>query len=206
MLLNDGYDVWIGHQRATYWSHGHVHLNSTDRQEYYETGFQNGMFNYSTEFSETGPYSAQGLSNTAIALISGPNCCLGSAPIRFVNGWDGTTSYKNLLQWQQGIRTNNFAYYDYGSSARNMQAYGRPTPPVYNVGRIPRRMPILIIAGGRDWYSPSQGIRLLLSQLQQQAILINLTNYAHYDLEFSVRRETDMYVPILRYLGGPRFH
>ncbi|KAG0587759.1 hypothetical protein KC19_2G189200 [Ceratodon purpureus] len=102
MLLNDGYDVWIGHQRATYWSHGHVHLNSTDR-EYYETGFQNGMFNYSTEFSETGPYSAQGLSNTAIALISGPNCCLGSAPIRFVNGWDGTTSYKNLLQWQQGI-------------------------------------------------------------------------------------------------------
>ncbi|KAG0626832.1 hypothetical protein M758_2G154800 [Ceratodon purpureus] len=71
--------------------------------EYYETGFQNGMYNYSSEFPETGPYSAQGLSNTAIALISGPNCCLGSAPTRFVNGWDGTTSYKNLLQWQQGI-------------------------------------------------------------------------------------------------------
>ncbi|KAG0614399.1 hypothetical protein M758_6G173600 [Ceratodon purpureus] len=32
MLLNDGFDVWIGHQRATYWSHGHVHLKPTDRE------------------------------------------------------------------------------------------------------------------------------------------------------------------------------
>lgn len=34
MLLNDGYDVWIGHHRATYWSHGHIHLQPTDRVHY----------------------------------------------------------------------------------------------------------------------------------------------------------------------------
>ncbi|KAG0558874.1 hypothetical protein KC19_10G060900 [Ceratodon purpureus] len=288
MLLNDGFDVWIGHQRATYWSRGHTHLKSTDREywnwswdqhaqydlpaqvlyistetnqpvhfiglsqaatvgvaaatdhetaqmirsltligptayrgytnslvldawayifgyaidsEYYATGFQNGAFNYSTEFPQTG----SGVGNTAISVISGPNCCLSSAPMQFVNGWDGTTSFKNLLHWQQGIRTNNFAHYDHGSSARNMQAYGRTTPPAYNVGLIPRRMPVLIVAGGRDWFAPSQGIRLLLSQLQQQATLINMTNYAHYDLEFSVRREVDVYLPVLQYLEGPKF-
>ena len=104
-----------------------------------------------------------------------------------------------------GIRTNSFAHYDYGNAARNVKAYGRATPPAYNVGQIPRRMPILIFGGGRDWFAPPQGIRLLLSQLQQQATFVNLTNYAHYDLLFSVRRETDIYLPTLQYLEGPQF-
>lgn len=34
MLLEDGFDVWIGHQRATYWGHGHVQHTSTDRVKY----------------------------------------------------------------------------------------------------------------------------------------------------------------------------
>ena len=34
LLLEDGFDVWIGHQRATYWGHGHVKHASTDRVEY----------------------------------------------------------------------------------------------------------------------------------------------------------------------------
>lgn len=33
----------------------------------------------------------------------GPNCCLGSTTIELNNGWDGTTSFKNLLHWQQGL-------------------------------------------------------------------------------------------------------
>lgn len=104
-----------------------------------------------------------------------------------------------------GIRTNNFAHYDYGNPARNVQAYGQADPPAYNVEQIPRRLPILIVGGGRDWFAPPQGIRLLLSQLLQQVTFINLTNYAHYDLQFSVRRETDVYLPILQYLEGPKF-
>lgn len=35
MLLNDGFDVWIGHSRATYWGHGHVQLKPTDRVAYF---------------------------------------------------------------------------------------------------------------------------------------------------------------------------
>lgn len=101
-----------------------------------------------------------------------------------------------------GIRSNNFSHYDYGNPVSNMQAYGRATPPAYNVEQIPSHLPILIIGGGRDWFAPPQGISLLLSQLQQQATLINLTNYAHYDLGFSARRETDMYLPILGFLEG----
>ena len=31
MLFEDGFDVWVGHQRATYWGHDHVQLHFTDR-------------------------------------------------------------------------------------------------------------------------------------------------------------------------------
>ncbi|KAL2611284.1 hypothetical protein R1flu_022976 [Riccia fluitans] len=30
LLVDAGFDVWIGHERATYWSHGHLDLETTD--------------------------------------------------------------------------------------------------------------------------------------------------------------------------------
>jgi len=66
-------------------------------------------------------------------------------------------------------------------------------------------MPVLIIGGGQDYEAPPHGIKLLLPQLQQPAVFINLTNYAHYDLGFSVYQQADMYLPILNYLEGPKF-
>ncbi|XP_024362791.1 triacylglycerol lipase 1 [Physcomitrium patens] len=287
MLLDDGFDVWIGHQRATFWGHGHVDLKFTDREywdwtwdqhvdydlpaqlrlisaetnqpvhiigasqaatvgaaastnhetaqmvrsltligptayrgntnsmvldawayyfgamidsNYYATGFQNGAFNYTSEFPGAGNISGAGLTGLAIGLISGPNCCLGSTVVQVKGGWDGTTSFKNLLHWQQGIRTNRFARFDFGSPALNNATYGQPTSPDYNPEQIPRRMPVFIIAGGRDWTSPPSGTITFMRMLEMPARLLNLTNYAHYDLTFSVNRENDVYAPILRFL------
>lgn len=67
-------------------------------------------------------------------------------------------------------------------------------------------MPILIIGGGRDWTAPPQGISTLTSQMQKPATFVNLTNYAHYDLYYSVHREEDIYLPILKFLEGPEFN
>jgi len=104
-----------------------------------------------------------------------------------------------------GIRTNHFQQFDYGTAAGNLRAYGQPTPPAYNAADIPSKLPILIIGGGRDWYAPPQGTNNLMSQMQKPATLVNLTNYAHFDLYFSVHRETDIYIPILQFLEGPDF-
>lgn len=30
MLFDEGFDVWIGHQRATYWGHDHAQLGHTE--------------------------------------------------------------------------------------------------------------------------------------------------------------------------------
>ena len=111
----------------------------------------------------------------------------------------------NLSWIVAGIRTNNFAHYDYGSAASNILAYGRPTQPAYNVAQIPSRLPILVVVGGSDWAAPPQGTSRLVSQMQQPATIVNLTNYAHFDLFFSVKRETDIYMPILQFLEGSDF-
>lgn len=66
-------------------------------------------------------------------------------------------------------------------------------------------MPVFIIAGGQDYEAPPHGIRMLISQLQPGVEFLNLTEYAHYDLGFSMYREPDMYLPILKYLEGAIF-
>jgi len=104
-----------------------------------------------------------------------------------------------------GIRTNSFQRFDYGSAASNVKAYGQPNPPAYNIAQIPSQLPILIIGGGRDWTAPPEGTNNLVSQMQKPATFVNLTNYAHFDLYFSVHRETDIYLPILQFLEGPEF-
>ncbi|XP_073389675.1 triacylglycerol lipase 1 isoform X2 [Physcomitrium patens] len=311
MLVDDGFDVWIGHQRATYWGHGHVHLKKTDREywnwtwdqhadydfpaqlrlisaqtnqpvhvigvsqsatlgaagatnqetaqmirsltligptayrgntnsilldawayyfgaqidsNYYSTGYQNGAFNFSSSVSlnhkilsvempqrriefpgSSSNISVTGTTGVVLSLLTGPNCCLGTASIELKMSWDGTTSFKNLLQWQQGIRTNRFARYDYGSAASNYATYGQPTAPNYNLAQIPRRMPVFVIAAGRDWTAPPSGTLTFMQMLQMPALLLNLTNYAHYDLSYSVNRVNDVYLPILRFLEGQEF-
>lgn len=104
-----------------------------------------------------------------------------------------------------GIRTNRFARYDYGSAASNYATYGQPTAPNYNLAQIPRRMPVFVIAAGRDWTAPPSGTLTFMQMLQMPALLLNLTNYAHYDLSYSVNRVNDVYLPILRFLEGQEF-
>ncbi|CAK9857777.1 unnamed protein product [Sphagnum jensenii] len=292
LLLDDGFDVWVGHQRATYWCHDHVSLHYTQQafwdwtwdehahydlpaqlrfinaetnqtvhyigisqagtagaagatyadtslmirsltligptayrgntnsllldawayffgltldSEYYATGFQNGAFNYTNEFS-TAPITADGVTGLEIGLISGPNCCLGTGTISLSNGWDGTTSFKNLLHWQQGIRQNTWAHFDYFPRTElNMMAYNQPTPPSYEPAQIPATIPVLIILGGQDWTAPPHGINMFMTQLQQVPHVVNLTKYAHYDLIFSATRENDVYLPILSFLESSLF-
>lgn len=104
-----------------------------------------------------------------------------------------------------GIRKNSFAHYDYNDVQRNMVAYRQSTAPVYNPALIPRKLPVLVVSGGRDWTAPPLGLNQFLSQLRGPAQSINLTNYAHYDLTFSVNREKDIYLPIVSFLESSQF-
>lgn len=45
----------------------------------------------------------------------------------------GGTSTKNLLHWYQMAIGKKFQQFDYGG-VKNMQVYGRPTPPEIDMG------------------------------------------------------------------------
>lgn len=116
-----------------------------------------------------------------------------------------TTKEKHICSNVPGIRKNTWQHYDYNNGESNYVAYGQPTSPIYNPALIPATLPVLVIAGDKDWTAPRQGINVFLTQLQNSATLVNLSNYAHYDLTYSATRENDVYMPILQFLEGPTF-
>lgn len=61
------------------------------------------------------------------------------------------------VHWGQGIRKNPFQMYDYGSKGANTRAYGRGTPPPYNLTAI--QVPIVLYAGAEDYLADPTGER-----------------------------------------------
>ncbi|BBN01336.1 lysosomal acid lipase/cholesteryl ester hydrolase [Marchantia polymorpha subsp. ruderalis] len=116
-----------------------------------------GAFNFPREFHLdaiplTGPASRLRFA------ISGPDFCLGLSVLSLTSGWDGVTSYKNLEHLHQGISTNTFQHFDYGSAALNGLAYeGKTDAPTYEPNNIPSDLPMLVLYGGQDLYSPPKG-------------------------------------------------
>ncbi|BFI27896.1 lysosomal acid lipase/cholesteryl ester hydrolase [Marchantia polymorpha subsp. ruderalis] len=295
MLVDQGFDVWIGHERATLWSHEHRKLTPNDAVYWNWTWDQHvehdvpklltyisdetgsrvhyvgvslsaavgaaaatnasvaslmktltliapafyrekttseflqawdpipfpsalgtsddewhdnrlGAFNFQREFHLdaipfTGPASRLRLA------ISGPDCCLGPSVLSLANGWDGVTSYKNLEHLHQGISTNTFQHFDYGSAALNALAYeGKTDPPTYEPKDIPSDLPMLVVYGGQDLYSPPEGALEFMSLTQTMPQSVYLPHYAHFDLSLSLHRADDVYGPITAFLqdqSGP---
>ncbi|KAL8107062.1 triacylglycerol lipase 2-like isoform X2 [Apium graveolens] len=60
------------------------------------------------------------------------------------------SSMKTFAQLAQSCRTGVFAKYDYGNPATNLEHYGVPEAPIYDLQKIPNTFPLLICSGGKD--------------------------------------------------------
>jgi len=54
----------------------------------------------------------------------------------YVSHYPSGTSVRNMLHWGQSVRKGTMSMYDYGSEAANMDEYGQPSPPAYNLSSI----------------------------------------------------------------------
>lgn len=70
-------------------------------------------------------------------------------PIVTVQTLDAT-SINTGSHYLQVFNAKSFRHFDHGTRG-NKIAYGSPTPPPYEVGRI--RVPILLVRGAGDWLS-----------------------------------------------------
>lgn len=59
------------------------------------------------------------------------------------------SSARNLVHYAQGVNSGKFRKYDYGTKARNREAYGQDTPPDYDISKI--TAPVALYWGENDW-------------------------------------------------------
>lgn len=282
LLADDGFDVWVGHERATYWSHDHTrlgsseleywdwtwdefvdhdlpimlnHINANTHSKVHVVGVSQSasvavaastqqavasqmkslvllgpsiyhgnvghlqlqtwaqLFAKFLDMTRPDPSHILGQFNVSrlfgmhswsvggpASQVTGPDCCISKPLALFANGWDGTTSNKNFLHFEQGVVTNTFQRFDYGSDSRNLEAYGQTTPPSYSPANIPGDLPVQVIFAGNDFISPPEGVMELVQAMQKLPVMVDLPLYAHFDLLYSNRRYQDVYFPILSFI------
>ncbi|KAG5000431.1 hypothetical protein JHK87_021503 [Glycine soja] len=99
------------------------------------------------------------------------------------------------------IRTGTIAQYDYGNQEQNMQHYGQPLPPLYDMTGILNEFPLFISYGGQDTLSDVKDVQVLLNDLKDHdwnklVVLLN-EDYAHVDFVMGVNANQMIYDPMM---------
>ncbi|XP_074340628.1 triacylglycerol lipase 2-like isoform X1 [Apium graveolens] len=138
-------------------------------------------------------------------LGSGQNCCLNSSTIElWLKVQPQATPIKNLVHWAQGVRKHVFGQYDYGNPATNLEHYGLPEAPSYNLKRIPKDLPLFLIYGGQDWLSIRKDVHILLNILRSYRSVRELyvDYYAHLDFIQGITAKDVVYPDIVSFIQG----
>ncbi|XP_024440699.1 triacylglycerol lipase 2 isoform X2 [Populus trichocarpa] len=101
------------------------------------------------------------------------------------------------------IRTGTIAMYDYGNENDNMDHYGQPTPPMYNMTSIPNDLPLFLAYGGKDYLSDVKDVQVLLDNLKDHdgdKLVVQYTDeYAHADFVLGVNANQIVYDPVIAF-------
>ncbi|KAH0701404.1 hypothetical protein KY285_015682 [Solanum tuberosum] len=138
-----------------------------------------------------------------MTAITGKNCCLNSSTVEiFLNDEPQSTSTKNLVHLAQTVRDDILSKYDYGSNY-NLEHYGETKPPKYNLGNIPRDLPLFLSYGGQDALSDSKDVETLLDYLKFHDVdklhVQYIKNYAHADFVMATNANDLVYNQIISF-------
>ncbi|KAL3754429.1 hypothetical protein ACJRO7_001634 [Eucalyptus globulus] len=136
--------------------------------------------------------------------FTGQNCCLNSSRSDiFLNHEPQSTATKNMIHLAQMIRTGTIAMFDYGNEDNNMNHYGQPTPPVYNMTKIPNDLPLYLSYGGKDLLADPNDVKVLLGCLKDhdgdKLVIQYREDYAHADFVFGVNANQIIYEPVMAF-------
>jgi len=111
----------------------------------------------------------------AVNLVCGPTTYLNDSRLSYYLHYEpNPTSVKNIAHWAQGVRTDTYEMYDYGSAAENIIHYNQSTPPTYDLTKMPTNLKLAMFMGGEDYLADPVDVDLLLS-------LLPFTPYTHYE-------------------------
>jgi len=114
------------------------------------------------------------------------------------------TSVKNLVHFAQILMSGKNARYDYGSAAKNQQAYGQPTPPLYNVQNL--QVPTVLFSGGEDSLADPTDVNSTLIPLIQSKVVAHIYRYDfnHLDFTYGLGAYQYIYPPMLDLMNQRR--
>lgn len=107
--------------------------------------------------------------------------------------------------WKAVTRTGNITKFDYGNEEGNMNHYGQPTPPVYNMSSIPNELPLYLSYGGKDTLSDVKDVQVLLDDLKNhdkdKLVAQYIEDYAHADFVMGVNANKVVYDPLMAFFS-----
>lgn len=133
-----------------------------------------------------------------ITEMTGQNCCLNTSTVDlFLKNEPQSTATKNLVHIAQTIRYRKLAKFDYGNARANMEHYGQPTPPIYNMSNIPKNLPLFLSYGGKDKLSDVKDVQILLDSLRFHDVdkldIQFVKEFAHADFIMGVTANNIVY-------------
>ncbi|XP_022928314.1 triacylglycerol lipase 2-like [Cucurbita moschata] len=133
-----------------------------------------------------------------LSAFTGKNCCLNSSTVElFLKNEPQSTSTKNMVHLSQIVQYGVLAKFNYGRMDYNLRHYGRINPPLYDLSKIPRDIPIFISYGGRDALSDLRDVGHLLEILKSHDVdkltVQYVENYAHADFIMGINANDNVY-------------
>ncbi|XP_051114490.1 triacylglycerol lipase 2-like [Andrographis paniculata] len=139
-----------------------------------------------------------------MTAFTGKNCCLNASTVQlFLQNEPQSTATKNLVHLAQTVRGGILSKFDYGNANANMAHYGESRPPVYDLSKIPRDLPLFFSYGGQDALSDTMDVATLLDSLKLHDVgklhVQYVKEYAHADFILGVTAKDIVYNQIVAF-------
>lgn len=130
-------------------------------------------------------------------VICGPSHNLNESRIQvYVSGTPAGTSTQNFLHWEQGVLTDTFQKFDYGSPEANAAHYdGATVPPLYDLSAIPSSFKIAMFSGDLDYLADVPDVGDLLDQVPAASVVFDHVTpaFAHLDFTWAYNANSKVY-------------
>ncbi|XP_031392329.1 triacylglycerol lipase 2-like [Punica granatum] len=140
-----------------------------------------------------------------LTAFTGQNCCINKSIVQaFLNHKPQSSSMKNMVHLSQMMRNGTISMYNYGEKDENIQHYGKPRPPSYDMKSIPNDVPLFLSYGGADALSDVKDVKLLLKSLSDhdgdKLVIQYQEDYAHLDFIMAENAREIVYDPLVAFL------
>jgi gastric triacylglycerol lipase len=105
------------------------------------------------------------------------------------------TSVKNMIHFAQGVQSNIFQAYDYGTPEKNQLHYNQTTPPIYPIR--PMKIPTAIFWSGEDWLADPVDVSYIFDNIQSLVYEKFIPDYNHLDFIWAMSANKDIYADLI---------